>query len=203
MRRPPPAAARSRARSSSRRRLRDAMAHAGEHGTRRLCWCDEDFAAWPVGEAEWLAQLTRWARVTGRELVMIARDWPVIERRHPRFVAWRRDWAHVIQCLVPDEARTAACRRSGSTPTTRPCACSTPSTCAAASASTASIASGRARTLMPFRNVPARVFPRDAGTLKRFRMDGYNGGLGTGNARAWPAVFCSDTRREGEYLDYR
>ena len=87
--------------------LRDAMASASEHGTRRLCWCDEDFAAWPIGEPDWLAQLTRWARLGGRELVMIARDYSVIERRHPRFAAWRRDWAHVIQCMVPDETRTA------------------------------------------------------------------------------------------------
>ncbi len=87
--------------------LRGAMTHASEHATRRICWCDEDFAAWPLGEAEWLAQLTRWARTSGRELVMIARDYTVIERRHPRFAVWRRDWAHVIQCMVPDETRTA------------------------------------------------------------------------------------------------
>ena len=88
--------------------LRAAMAHASEHATRRICWCDEDFADWPLGEAEWLDQLTRWARTSGRELVMIARDYTVIERRHPRFAVWRRDWAHVIQCMVPDETRTAA-----------------------------------------------------------------------------------------------
>jgi hypothetical protein len=88
--------------------LRRALAHASEHATRRLCWCDEDFAWWPLGDADWVEQLTRWARVSGRELVMIARDYSVIERRHPRFATWRRDWAHVIQCLVPDEARTAA-----------------------------------------------------------------------------------------------
>jgi len=88
--------------------LRDALAHAGEQGTRRLCWCDENFAAWPIGEAQWIDQLTRWARAGGRELVMVARDYAVIERRHPRFAAWRRDWAHVIQCLLPDETRTEA-----------------------------------------------------------------------------------------------
>jgi len=88
--------------------LQHALAHASEHATRRLCWCDEDFAEWPLGDADWVEQLTRWARVSGRELVMIARDYSVIERRHPRFAAWRRDWAHVIQCLVPDETRTAA-----------------------------------------------------------------------------------------------
>ena len=88
--------------------LRDALAHATEQGTRRLCWCDENFAAWPIGEAQWIDQLTRWARAGGRELVMVARDYAVIERRHPRFAAWRRDWAHVIQCLLPDETRTEA-----------------------------------------------------------------------------------------------
>jgi len=88
--------------------LRDALSHAAENRTRRLCWCDDDFAAWPIGEVAWIDQLTRWARVGGRELVVIARDYTVIERRHPRFAAWRRDWAHVIQCLVPDESRTDA-----------------------------------------------------------------------------------------------
>lgn len=86
--------------------LKEAMAHASERSTRRLCWCDEDFANWPIGDPDWVSQLTRWAKVTGRELVMIARDWAVIERRHPRFAAWRRDWSHVIQCMEPDETRT-------------------------------------------------------------------------------------------------
>jgi hypothetical protein len=89
------------------RAVQEAMAQAGECGTRRLCWCDEDFAAWPLGDARWVDNLIRWARNPGRELVMIARDWSVVERRHPRFVNWRRDWAHVVQCLVPDETRTA------------------------------------------------------------------------------------------------
>ena len=85
--------------------LKDAMAHASERATRRLCWCDEDFAHWPIGDADWVSQLTRWAKVSGRELVMISRDWTVIERRHPRFAVWRRDWSHVVQCMEPDETR--------------------------------------------------------------------------------------------------
>ena len=86
--------------------LRTAMMHACDQGTRRLCWCDEDFASWPIGESEWIAQLTRWARAGSRELVMIAHDYALVERRHPRFAAWRRDWSHVIQCLVPEETHT-------------------------------------------------------------------------------------------------
>lgn len=87
--------------------LRDALINAAEHGTRRLCWCDDDFESWPLGEAEWIDALTHWSRKPGRELVMIARDWTEVERRHPRFVMWRRDWAHVVQCLVPEESRIA------------------------------------------------------------------------------------------------
>jgi hypothetical protein len=86
----------------------EALAHAAGQGTRRLCWCDDDFAAWPLGETGWVDPLTRWARLGGRELVMIARDWTVVERLHPRFAAWRRDWSHVIQCLVPDESSNQA-----------------------------------------------------------------------------------------------
>jgi hypothetical protein len=75
--------------------------------TLRLCWCDPDFAAWPLGEDDWIALLTRWARPGGRELVMIASTWQQVERLHPRFATWRRDWAHVIRCMDPDDGRTA------------------------------------------------------------------------------------------------
>ena len=82
------------------------LMRAEQAPARRICWCDEDFAAWPLGEPDWLALLTRWARAGGRELVMIATDYREVERLSSRFVAWRRDWAHVIQCLVPEETIT-------------------------------------------------------------------------------------------------
>lgn len=82
------------------------LLHAERERARRLCWSDDDFASWPLGEVDWLAMLTRWARQGGRELVMVAAGYAAVERLHPRFAAWRRDWSHVVQCLVPDEART-------------------------------------------------------------------------------------------------
>jgi hypothetical protein len=85
--------------------LYQALRHAEHNAARRICWCDADFAAWPLGDADWVAMLTRWARVGGRELVMIASDYRVVERRHPRFAVWRRDWAHVVQCMEPDPSR--------------------------------------------------------------------------------------------------
>ena len=85
--------------------LYQALRHAERTQARRICWCDDDFAAWPLGETDWLEMLTRWARVGGRELVMVATDYRAIERLSPRFVGWRCDWAHVVQCLVPEETR--------------------------------------------------------------------------------------------------
>jgi hypothetical protein len=87
--------------------LYEALNGAVESSTLRVCWCDADFAAWPLGDDDWIALLTRWARAGGRELVMIASDYREVERLHPRFANWRRDWAHAVQCLVPDESRTA------------------------------------------------------------------------------------------------
>jgi len=88
--------------------LAQALQQAVAESARRLSWCDADFSQWPLGDPAFLDPLTRWARGGARELVMIAGDYRAIERFHPRFVNWRRDWSHVMRCLQPDESRTAA-----------------------------------------------------------------------------------------------
>ena len=43
-------------------------------------------------------------RLPQRRLVLLAAEFAAIPRRHPRFVAWRRDWAHAIDTLrAPEE----------------------------------------------------------------------------------------------------
>jgi len=84
--------------------LYQALRHAHAASARLLCWCDADFSAWPLGDAAWIDLLTNWSRAGARELVMVAASYETIERVHPRFVAWRRDFAHVVRCLVPEES---------------------------------------------------------------------------------------------------
>lgn len=85
--------------------LRRVMRHADERGARTLRWCDEDFATWPLDDAEFLDHLTHWARGPGRELQMVAAQYDEVRRRHPRFTRWRQDFSHVITCLEPAEKR--------------------------------------------------------------------------------------------------
>ncbi len=85
--------------------LHRVLRHATERDARVLQWCDEDFSAWPLGDAAFVDQLTRWVRGGPRELLLVAAGFDDLQRRHPRFVRWRQDWAHVITCLEPAERR--------------------------------------------------------------------------------------------------
>lgn len=59
-------------------------------------WCDPDFTAWPLDDAALIAALTVWLQRPGRQLTLLACGFDALQRRHPRFVAWRRDQAHRV-----------------------------------------------------------------------------------------------------------
>ncbi len=77
--------------------IRDAFERAATQGCREIWLCDTDYADWPLGERAVVDALTRWA-YAHRRLHMLASSFDDIVRRHPRFVEWRRNWAHVIDC---------------------------------------------------------------------------------------------------------
>ena len=84
-------------RTEFREAIRRAFAKAADVGCREMWICDPDFADWPLGEVEVVDSLTRWAS-PHRKLTMLALTYDEVLRRHPRFVDWRRRWAHVIDC---------------------------------------------------------------------------------------------------------
>lgn len=75
-------------------------------GDRRIVCVDRDFVHWPLDEAALHAQWTAWLRQSGRQLVLLAARFDEVPRRHPRFVAWRRNFAHAVMPLEapPDVA---------------------------------------------------------------------------------------------------
>lgn len=84
-------------REAFRERVRQALACAAREGWREIMLSDADFHDWPLGERAVIASLQEWAR-NGRQMVMLARTYDEIIRHHPRFVAWRITWAHIIDC---------------------------------------------------------------------------------------------------------
>lgn len=65
-------------------------------GARRLTWSDPDFGSWPLDDPALLDVLAGWLRRPDRQLTLLAATFDELPRRHPRFVDWRRSWAHVV-----------------------------------------------------------------------------------------------------------
>jgi len=82
--------------------LRQALAQAARERARELCFVDPDFEAWPLEDPAVLGALTAWARLPKRHLLIIACRFDDLPRRCPRFTAWRRDWAHVVECRATE-----------------------------------------------------------------------------------------------------
>lgn len=83
--------------------VRWGLGHALAARSRRLVWVDPDFSAWPLDDVVVLDRLAEWLRLPQRKLLLLARSFDGVARRHPRFVAWRRDWSHAIEAMAPSE----------------------------------------------------------------------------------------------------
>ena len=77
--------------------IRRAFQAAANQGWREIIICDGNFEDWPLGERAVTSALGDWSR-TGRKLIMIARSYDAVTRRHPRFVSWRQTWSHIAEC---------------------------------------------------------------------------------------------------------
>lgn len=82
--------------------LRAATARAARLRSRALCFVDPDFGSWPLEDAEVLAALAAWGRLPKRRLQLVAGSFDALPLRYPRFTAWRRQWAHVVEAHVTE-----------------------------------------------------------------------------------------------------
>lgn len=99
-------------RADFQRLLVETLAWANEQGCRELHAWDASFVDWPLSEAAALAALTAWAK-HGRQLHLLALQYDDVVRRHPRFVRWRRDFAHCVTArAVEPELRLEAAPES-------------------------------------------------------------------------------------------
>lgn len=83
--------------------VRQAITEAAHAGWRELILSDATFTDWPLGERAVIDALNAWAR-TGRKFTMLAKTYDDVVRRHPRFVAWRTTWSHLVECRASPRA---------------------------------------------------------------------------------------------------
>lgn len=77
--------------------VRNALGQADAQGWSTLWLSDPDFEDWPLGERAVNEALNAWAG-SGRQLRLLAGRFDGLERQHPRFVVFRRQWSHLIEC---------------------------------------------------------------------------------------------------------
>ena len=86
-------------RSGFHQALREAFSDIAAHPRLQVWMCDAHFADWPLNEPEVIDALVRWAQ-PHRKLVVLAQSFDDVVRRHPRWVTWRRQFAHAVECRL-------------------------------------------------------------------------------------------------------
>ncbi|MEO8082022.1 MAG: hypothetical protein ABI641_15920 [Caldimonas sp.] len=82
--------------------VRAAIHFAAEVDAHEMVFIDPHFADWPLNDRDVVETLGRWVN-SQRKLVVFAGAFEEMARRQLRFVEWRRQWAHVVQCRNDDE----------------------------------------------------------------------------------------------------
>ena len=82
--------------------LRGALAEAAARGCREMWFCDLDYVAWPLSERSVIESLSAWA-YSHRKLTVLAQTFELMPQRHARWVAWRRQWSHIVECRALEE----------------------------------------------------------------------------------------------------
>ncbi|MEO8310031.1 MAG: hypothetical protein ABI520_02570 [Caldimonas sp.] len=86
--------------------VRNAFMLAERAGAREILLVDPDFADWPLNERTVIDTLSRWVD-SSRALIVLAHSFDELARRQLRFVEWRRQWTHVVQCRNDPELEAA------------------------------------------------------------------------------------------------
>ena len=77
--------------------IREAFASLSASACTEVLIADTDFADWPLGEISVIESLTAWVGPQ-RKLTVYAQNFDEVVRHHPRWVVWRRQFAHVVSC---------------------------------------------------------------------------------------------------------
>ena len=85
--------------------VRETVDAALARDARSMLWVDPDFTEWPLDAPGLVEALTGWLRRPQRSLLLLGGGFEPLARTHPRFAAWRADWAHVVDGRVPTDLK--------------------------------------------------------------------------------------------------
>ena len=88
--------------------VRDALECAARDAWPEIILIDATFEEWPLRERAVVESLHAWS-AAGRRMVMLASRYDEVVRLHPRFVAWRKTWGHIIECRITRSATPGDC----------------------------------------------------------------------------------------------
>lgn len=77
--------------------VRAALAEAEAANAPEIVISDPTFMDWPLNDPGIVETLSRWVD-SRSEFTLIAHSFDELARRQSRFVAWRRQWSHVVRC---------------------------------------------------------------------------------------------------------
>lgn len=80
----------------------NAFQQAASEGWSDMTLSDAHFSDWPLNQRAVIESLSAWVG-SGRRLTLLANRYDAFQRHHPRFVAWRRTWDHLVEARVCDE----------------------------------------------------------------------------------------------------
>lgn len=89
-------------RVQARQALLEALQAALQEQARVIQVWDTRLQDWPWSDPALLQALPLWAR-PGRVLQLLTLNYEELAREHPRFVRWRRDYAHCVRAQALDE----------------------------------------------------------------------------------------------------
>ena len=82
--------------------VRAAFVEAEERDAAEIFIVDPTFGDWPLNEPALIDSLARWVD-SRKTLTVFAHDFSELARHQLRFVAWRRQWSHVVRCRSDPE----------------------------------------------------------------------------------------------------
>jgi hypothetical protein len=79
--------------------IRDALQQAATEGWKQMVWSDVNFEDWPLHEKVVSDALYAWSK-SGRQLIMISKNYNSILKYKHRMVVWRQKWGHIVDARL-------------------------------------------------------------------------------------------------------